>query len=363
MTNDQTAKMLERVRALLAKAEATEFPGEAEVFRAKADELMTRHAIDQWMVEQAQDRVGERQEPVRRDFDRSWRGSKFRWDLWDIFQAVAEHCRCVVGTRGQTFDLMPVYGLPSDLDYLDMLYTSLTLEVAKNLQPPVDPAGEVGHEVYKQRQAGIGWTEITRKMYAAELVDLTPANRNKYLIPEGERLDWETLRSVVSPGYGGTYRTSSFRRGDLGDLAMDIKNRLANANRRYVKENGLSAERNYVKPEVYQRSFMMGFTYEIEDRLREMRRATRATATSNGTADSMALAVRDIRSRSMSLYEEAYPPPPPVPVDPNAKPTRAPAVREVAVDYGAMGAGRRKARSADLMNPAGRRIKNRDQIG
>jgi hypothetical protein len=40
-------KVLGRVRGLLAKAESTEFPDEAEALSAKAQELMNRHAFDQ----------------------------------------------------------------------------------------------------------------------------------------------------------------------------------------------------------------------------------------------------------------------------------------------------------------------------
>lgn len=43
---DLDAGLLHRVRALLAKAESTPFPEEAEAFTAKAQELMARHAID-----------------------------------------------------------------------------------------------------------------------------------------------------------------------------------------------------------------------------------------------------------------------------------------------------------------------------
>ena len=41
-------KITERVRALLAKAESTTFPDEAEAFTAKAQELIAQHAIDGW---------------------------------------------------------------------------------------------------------------------------------------------------------------------------------------------------------------------------------------------------------------------------------------------------------------------------
>mgnify|MGYP003491477332 CR=1 FL=1 len=40
-------KILDKVRALLAKAAGTEYPAEAEAFLAKAEALMARHAIAQ----------------------------------------------------------------------------------------------------------------------------------------------------------------------------------------------------------------------------------------------------------------------------------------------------------------------------
>ena len=45
--------VLERVRALLAQAESTTYEAEAETFTAKAQELMTRHAIDLAMLAEA----------------------------------------------------------------------------------------------------------------------------------------------------------------------------------------------------------------------------------------------------------------------------------------------------------------------
>ena len=44
-------RMLDRIRALLAKAESTTFDAEADAFMAKAQELMARYAIDHAMVE------------------------------------------------------------------------------------------------------------------------------------------------------------------------------------------------------------------------------------------------------------------------------------------------------------------------
>lgn len=44
-------KMLGKIRGLLAKAESTQFPAEAEAFSAKAQDLMTRYAIDHALLE------------------------------------------------------------------------------------------------------------------------------------------------------------------------------------------------------------------------------------------------------------------------------------------------------------------------
>lgn len=47
---DTTERVHTRVRALLRKAESTEFPAEAEALTAKAQDLLTRHALDEAMV-------------------------------------------------------------------------------------------------------------------------------------------------------------------------------------------------------------------------------------------------------------------------------------------------------------------------
>lgn len=99
MSGDKKEKMLEKVRALLAKANDTEFEGEADVFRAKADELMTAYAIEQWQVDEADSRVGtSNRTPERRDIDISWYWknsySHIKHDLYHMFDQVARSCRC-----------------------------------------------------------------------------------------------------------------------------------------------------------------------------------------------------------------------------------------------------------------------------
>lgn len=115
------AKMLERVRALLAKAESTTFPEEAEAYTAKAQELMARHSIDYALLVA---RTGGKTEPaVRRiPIDNPYEAPKTL-----LLQAVAEAngCRSV---WSQYFAFATVTGYPADLDSVELLFTSLLVQ-------------------------------------------------------------------------------------------------------------------------------------------------------------------------------------------------------------------------------------------
>jgi hypothetical protein len=111
-------KMTERVRALLAKAESTDFPDEAEAFTAKAQELIARHAIDVAML---QDGPGEgsRARGRRVLLDDPYAKAK---SLLLASIASANHCQTV---RDQQLGICTIFGAPSDLDAVELLYTSL----------------------------------------------------------------------------------------------------------------------------------------------------------------------------------------------------------------------------------------------
>ncbi|WP_290866362.1 DUF2786 domain-containing protein [Hamadaea sp.] len=114
-------KMLDKVRALLAKAESTTFPEEAEAYTAKAQELMARHSID---VALLMARTGGRDEPgVRRiSIDSPYEAPKTL-----LLQAVSEAngCRSV---WSQYFGFCTVAGFPGDLDSVELLFTSLLVQ-------------------------------------------------------------------------------------------------------------------------------------------------------------------------------------------------------------------------------------------
>jgi hypothetical protein len=114
-------RQLDRVRALLAKAESTNYPEEAEAYTAKAQELMARHSIDYALLSAE---VGNHDKPVGRRIgvDNPYEAPKVL--LLDAV-ASANHCRTV---WSKAFGFVTVMGFPSDLAAVEMLFTSLLVQ-------------------------------------------------------------------------------------------------------------------------------------------------------------------------------------------------------------------------------------------
>jgi hypothetical protein len=114
-------RMLGKVRALLAKAESTEFPEEAEALSARAQELMARHSIDHALLDAESGTGSEpagRRVPVENPYD----GPKAA-----LLTVVADANRCrAVWHRELGFST--VLGFPADLTAVEMLFTSLLVQ-------------------------------------------------------------------------------------------------------------------------------------------------------------------------------------------------------------------------------------------
>ncbi|MEV5334942.1 DUF2786 domain-containing protein [Streptomyces werraensis] len=115
------SRMLGRIRALLAKAEATGFPEEAEALSAKAQELMARHSVDEALLA-ARAAVTEGPDAVRVGVDPPYEQAKAV--LLDAV-AAANHCRAV---WNEAFGFSTVVGFASDLEAVELLYTSLLVQ-------------------------------------------------------------------------------------------------------------------------------------------------------------------------------------------------------------------------------------------
>ncbi len=311
---ETNSKMLERVRALLAKADSTNFPAEADSFRAKADALMATYAIQQWQVDQAQGGVGQTSKPERRDVDMSWwynRKTPARDELWELFHDVAHHCRCVVVLRGIGSGgrrTIPVIGLASDLGYFDMLFTHLMLQMGKGLEPKPQPGQSYIEAIVQMKEAGMKWERIGELLIEAGLME-GPYTRNV-----GVRFTREYAQDCKSEG-----------RPQLR-----------------------------VAPSVWQRSYAEGFVDEVGRRFLDMRRLQREATKDDGKHD--ALAVQDMRKQAHDLANELFPPPE------GKKSTGSYISRDLVFNQAAHDRGKAAGRKADISGSPSRGLRNQKEL-
>ncbi len=119
-------KVLGRIRALLAKAESTGFPDEAEALSAKAQQLMARHSVDTALLTAGAAAPGA---PLARRIgvERPYEGARAL-----LLDAVAAANGCEAVWSGD-FGFSTVVGHPADLDAVELLYTSLLVQADRVL--------------------------------------------------------------------------------------------------------------------------------------------------------------------------------------------------------------------------------------
>lgn len=114
--------VLHKVRSLLAKAESTTFPDEAEALTAKAQQLMDRHAIDRAVL--AASMVGATSSPEGRSLLVESPYARARFQLLTEV-ARANRCRAV---WLQHEGIATVVGFPEDQETVELFYTSLLVQ-------------------------------------------------------------------------------------------------------------------------------------------------------------------------------------------------------------------------------------------
>lgn len=114
-------KMLARVRGLLAKAEATEFPDEAEALSAKAQALMVRHSLLEAVADH------DRGQASHASARRMWIDNPYVAAKVVLVQAVAQANRCRAVWMKHLGCVVAV-GSETDLDLVDLLTTSLLVQ-------------------------------------------------------------------------------------------------------------------------------------------------------------------------------------------------------------------------------------------
>ncbi|AGL18529.1 DUF2786 domain-containing protein [Actinoplanes sp. N902-109] len=132
--------LLARVRALLAKAESTTFPAEAETYSAKAQELISRHSLDEALLSGG----GTDVTPYARriGIDHPYESEKA-----SLLDAVARANRCHV-VWSPEFGFATVFGFDADLAAVDLLHASLLVQAHRAMARD-EPRGAAGKKRLK----------------------------------------------------------------------------------------------------------------------------------------------------------------------------------------------------------------------
>lgn len=135
MTGETPDKLLDRVRKLLAKAEDDSVtPPEAEALTAKAAELMAKYGIDRAMLAAARPETDTPSSKLI-DVDNPW--GRVKAHLLCAL-GCALRCQCILLTTKSGLRVH-VFGYSSDIERLDILYTSVLIQMAHGLGAALVP--------------------------------------------------------------------------------------------------------------------------------------------------------------------------------------------------------------------------------
>lgn len=144
--NPADDRVLGKIRALLSKAESTEFPEEAEALSGRAQALMAKYSIDHALLAAAEgdeEKPGGRRIPV----DNPYESPKVQL-LTEV--ARANRCRPV---WLKELGLVTVVGFEADLDAVELLFTSLLVQASSAMMrtgAKKDQAGRSRTRAFRQ---------------------------------------------------------------------------------------------------------------------------------------------------------------------------------------------------------------------
>jgi Protein of unknown function (DUF2786) len=228
LNTEASSRLLDRVRKLLAKAEDESVtPPEAQALTAKAAELMAKYGIDRALL--AADRP-ETDRPGNRilDIDNPWARVKAH-----LLCGLGSALRCqAVLLSSQSGTKVHVFGFSSDLERLDVLYTSVLIQMWHGLAGAQVPAWSRSARAWR-RSWLLGFaTAVIARVRAAEhaaasqaagtangdgsRTALVLADRAQVIRGEAERAYPLTRTARVT--YSGTGYRDGYAQGQRADI-------------------------------------------------------------------------------------------------------------------------------------------------
>jgi hypothetical protein len=236
MSQDLT-DILRKIRALLDKAESSTFEGEADLYRAKAEELMRKYRVEE---EQAIAADPQSLAPVSRLVDVT-DSAEFGQQYYSMLHWIMGH----VGgrLRGRwAYDperrasviKATVVGYESDLRMAELLFTNARMAFSEHLEPKPDPT--LGDQVnaYRMRRAGMERNRIANLLWKSASDDGTAHGK------VGALYKAECLARGEKPALSGRGVNAKLYRKEYADaFAQRIWERLRKAREGADKIGGL----------------------------------------------------------------------------------------------------------------------------
>nr|WP_174805534.1 DUF2786 domain-containing protein [Kitasatospora sp. MMS16-BH015] len=216
-------RMLSRIRALLAKAESTEYPEEAEALTAKAQQLMAQHSIDEALLAVGRPTAAT-PAALRIGVDNPYESPKTM-----LLDAVAGANRCRV-VWAKEFGFCTIVGFDGDLDGVELLYTSLLVQATSAMhragsRQHLDGASRT--KAFRQSFL-VAYAARIRERLAAATEEATRATEDSRLLPALAAREAAVDRTItrmfpkltaqrvrVSDGEGWTAGRAAADRADL----------------------------------------------------------------------------------------------------------------------------------------------------
>ncbi|MGH3546241.1 MAG: DUF2786 domain-containing protein, partial [Mycobacteriales bacterium] len=215
-------KVLARVRGLLAKAESTTFPEEAEALSAKAQELMSRYCLERIVVE-----AEPGSDPQPAAARRLWLDNPYVAAKALLVDAVAEANRCRT-VLSEKIGFTTVLGDEVDLEIVELLTTSLLVQATRAMVAAgsqITRTGQSRTRSYRQSFLVAYATRIRERLTTARDVGTAAVSDPARLLPvlaARERVVDDLFRSMFPESVSRMVNIGNAAGWHAGRAAADL---------------------------------------------------------------------------------------------------------------------------------------------
>jgi hypothetical protein len=228
-STEATEGTMRRIQGLLRQAEdASITDEERQAFMEKADQLMAKHRLDRAILFASMTKTQKVQgREVVVDTIKAVEFTEFQGSLMRIRNAVYKHSGCAL--EGSWYGDVKVVGYQEDIDYANMMFTSVHMEFIRRIFPAWNSALGFDENVYNLKSAGYSWSQVREFGLAKNARDrsgpLTAANAGSKLRVAFKR-HADKIGEVVLPGKQQPMNPQRWRRNFADSFASTIASRL-----------------------------------------------------------------------------------------------------------------------------------------